>query len=85
MKSQKYELLKGDYDFCLGELKLHKQIIEQQREEIAALKNEKKYWIDSHNHRQKAIDALKGIALYHDDSNVDDLIVIAKRALKDLV
>lgn len=85
MKSTKYELMKADYDFCRKELKQYKKIIEQQRREIEELKNEKKYWIDSHNNHRKAVDALKEIAIYEGDFYGNDMAVIAKRALAGLI
>lgn len=85
LKSTKYELLKADYDLVRKELKLYREIIEQQRKEMEELKQEKKYWIDSHNNHKKAVDALREIAIYEGDFYGNDMAIIAKRALSGLL
>lgn len=85
MKSIRFELLKGEYELCLKQLKLYREVLEEQRKQILELEREKKYWIDSHNNHQKAIEALREIAIYEGDFYGNDMAVIAKRALKGFV
>lgn len=52
---------------------------------IEELQKEKEYWNQSHNNHQKAIEALKEIAIYEGDFYGNDMALIAKKALKPFI
>jgi predicted nuclease with TOPRIM domain len=77
--------LEGEMNQLRRKLDDVKGKLEEALKEIKELKQEKAYWIESHKNHQKAIEALKEIALYEGDFYGDEMAQIAKEALKGLL
>lgn len=57
----------------------------EQAEKAQELEKEKKYWIQRHKNLEKAVEALKEIALYEGDFYGDEMAQIAKEGLKGIL